>query len=263
MSEFFGTEAQIAVQKKLWAEHAEISRSPHLSNGGRILNVLDPDAIGWDRIHSLAEQYRAVGLTMVPLEQTLNKLRDLFGAESDLPYWQAFLGEPESVVDTCSAIIDRYDLPNGWRSESHVAPDARTVSAICDLNVACGVAPTPRYYLAGDVLPSVVTCVWDETDALAACAHATMRYHPQSRLAGTVFAGAVSVNPEFRRTGLGRATNAMLLRDSQSALGWQRVLEQAKQDNAASCSMIRSCGLLQDPDLVTIVINLSGEYLTR
>lgn len=263
MSDFFGTDAQIAVQKMLWADHAKISRSPYLSNGGRILNVLDPDAIGWDQVRSLVEKYQVVGLTMVPLQQTIEKLRKLFGTNVDLPYWQAFLGDAEPVVRTCSALVDQYHLPDGWRLESSESPNDDVIDALRDLNVACGVAPTPSYYLSGDAVPSLTTCVWDENGSLAACAHATMRYHPQSRLAGAVFAGAVSVGPEFRRKGLGVLTNAVLLRDSHSAFGWSRVLEQAKQDNAASCGMIRKCGLVRDADYVTIVVNLSGEYLTR
>jgi hypothetical protein len=81
--------------------------------------------------------------------------------------------------------------------------------------------------------------------------------------ANTLFAGAVSVAPLIRQKGLGTLTNAILLRDSQKMTGWTRVLEQAKEDNLPSCGMIRKCGLKQDPNLVTIVVNLSGEFITR
>ena len=33
--------------------------------------------------------------------------------------------------------------------------------------------------------------------------------------------------------------------------------------NTASCGMLKRFGLILDPDLVTIVINLSGAYVTR
>ncbi len=98
---------------------------------------------------------------------------------------------------------------------------------------------------------------------MAGCANATMRYHVQSRFAGALFAGAVSVDPAHRGKGLGSLVNAVLLRDSHRALGWRQVIEQARDDNRASCGMLRRCGLQGQPDLVTVGIQLGDGEFTR
>jgi hypothetical protein len=263
MNEYFGSPTQIAVQKRLFETHSEISASPYLANGGRILNILDPDALGWDQVRVLAERDLFIGLTAVPLQETLKKLRAVFGSDIAFPYWHAFLGNAKTVLKACDTVVASTELPKGWRAETISVPDDNVINAMRTLNTETGVLPTPTYYLKSKVVPSLTTCIWTETGALAACGNATMRYHPKSRFANTLFAGAVSVAPLIRQKGLGTLTNAILLRDSQKMTGWTRVLEQAKEDNLPSCGMIRKCGLEQDPNLVTIVVNLSGEYITR
>ena len=98
---------------------------------------------------------------------------------------------------------------------------------------------------------------------LIACAMGNMRYHADSELANCMFAGAVSVRASHRRRGLGNHVNAALLCDSRAAFGWTTVLEQAKADNFASVGMITKCGLTAVPDTVTIVVNLTGGFVSR
>ena len=124
-------------------------------------------------------------------------------------------------------------------------------------------APSPAYYLRGDEIPSMLTCLFDEDGKMAACASGTMRYHPKSKLAGWMFAGGVSVSPNHRRKQLGSCLNAALLVDSQKEFGWVGVLEQAKADNPASVGMIKRCGLQEAKDTVTVVVNLTGSTITR
>lgn len=263
MAEFSGSDLHIEVQKRLRATHSEIAKTPALANGGRMLNVIDIDAVGWDQIYAYAERDQIVGLTAVPLTETLNVLRTHFGDGVDFPFWQVFFGTPEPVLAACERIIDAYPIPTGWNLASIECPDMETVQQVQDLNEATGVAPTPAYFMRREVFPSITTCLWDDTGTLAACANATMRYHPAGRMAHHLFAGAVSVHPDHRRKGLGAVINAALLRDSHAAFHWHRVIEQAKADNAASCGMIGKCGLVMDPDVVTIAINLSSSELTR
>ncbi|MEP2027952.1 MAG: GNAT family N-acetyltransferase [Paracoccaceae bacterium] len=263
MSGFFGSPAQIAVQRRLFENHAEIAASPYLSNGGRILNILDPDALGWDIVRSYIKRDLFVGLTAVPLDKTLAKLRTLFGEHAEYPYWNVFLGKAPHVITTCEAVIGVNALPEGWRAETLNVPGDHVIDAMRVLNAETGVMPTPTYYLRSEVFPSLTTCVWSDSGALAACANATMRYHPKSRFANTLFAGGVSVAPEFRKRGLGALTNAILLRYSHALTRWTSVLEQAREDNLPSCAMIQKCGLAQDPILATIVVNLSGGNIIR
>ncbi len=263
MAEYFGDEHVVALQKAIRARAEDFSKQPLLSNGGRIINILDPDAYGWENVRLDAEYYGFIGLTMVDRVKTLTRLAQVFGAEMEFPYWEAFTGTPENVVLACEKIVDGITFPDGWALTSLTHPDEQTIDESQHLNQATGVAPTPAYYMRGDYVPSMLTCLWDQDGKLTACASATMRYHPNGPLSGWLFAGAVSVSPEHRRKGLGAYVNAKLLCDSHNAFNWNHILEQAKADNAASVGMITRCGLHQIPDLVTIVVNLTGGYLTR
>lgn len=263
MSEYMGTDNMIALQKSLRNRTAEFAQNPLLSNGGRIMNILDPAQYGWAKVRSAAERDGLVGLTMVDQDRTLSRLASLFGEEVECPFWQAFTGKPEDVLPACAGVVTDFAVPEGWRVESHINPDDDTIHAAQVLNKDTGVAPTPAYYLRGDQVPSMLTCVYETKGTMVACASGTMRYHPAGPLSGWLFAGGVSVRPQHRRTGLGSLVNARLLVDSQYAYNWVRALEQAKADNAGSVGMITRCGLRPNDGKVTIIINLTGSYVTR
>lgn len=263
MSEYMGSDALVSLQKAIFARAEEFQDNPLLSNGGRIMNILDPDAYGWPNVRKAAERDGIVGLTMVDRAPTLAALTDMFGAGADLPYWEAFTGAANAVLPACAEVIEAFSLPERWRLENVTAPDDATIHAAQLLNTETGVAPTPAYYLRGSHVPSLLTCVYDETGAMAACASATMRYHPEGPMAGWLFAGGVSVSDAHRRRGLGSYVNAVLLTESHRAFGWVAALEQAKADNAASVGMITRCGLRQDGDKITVIVNLNGGYITR
>lgn len=263
MTAYMGTDHAITLQKNLEARAAEISANPVLSNGGRILNILDPDAFGWQAVRHEACQFGFVGLTMVDKTKTLSRAAEVFGDTADLPYWEAFTGTPDKVRPACEEILSGTTLPDGWRTISATHPDEDTIRAAQILNSETGVAPQPAYYLRGHHLPSMLAGLRDSNGTLVACASATMRYHPDSALGGWLFAGSVSVHPDHRRKGLGVYVNAVLLCESLKTLGWTGVLEQAKADNTASVGMIRRCGLTCDPTRVTIVVNTTGSQVTR
>ncbi len=263
MSEYMGDHKAVALQKALRFRADEIAGNPLLSNGGRVMNILDPEAFGWDNVKSAARQDGFIGLTMVDRDTTLLRLAKEFDKDTAFPYWSAFTGTPDHVLSACAVVRSEISVPDGWTTTYPTHPDDRTIHQSQVLNSATGVAPTPAYYLRGDQIPSMLACLWDNNGALAACASGTMRYHPKSSLAGWFFAGAVSVSPAHRRMGLGSYVNAMLLEESQRVFNWSTVLEQAKGDNAPSVGMIARCGLRQPENKVTIVISTTGESITR
>jgi len=263
MAEYFGDDHIVAVQKTIRTRKKIYDNEPFLSNGGRILNVLDPDAYGWDKIHADVERNGLIGFTLVDRDKTLARSAKEFGPDIETPYWQAFTGAPEYVAPICEKIVSDYDLPKGWTLISLTHPDEDAIDQFQRLNQATGVAPLPAYYLRGEYIPSALTCLRDAQNTLVAGASAVMRYHPDGPLAGWLFAGSVSVDPAHRRKGLGVLVNAKLLADSHKAFGWACALEQAKADNAASVGMITRCGLQHVPGKATIVVNATGGYLTR
>jgi hypothetical protein len=263
LSENVGTESMTALQQSLRDRSAEFAANPFLSNGGRIMNIHDPDRYGWSNVRSAAERDGLVGLTMVDQDTTLLHLESMFGTDADLPFWQVFVGEPDDVLPACESVLRDITLPTGWRVESQTNPDDDTIEASRVLNTQTGVAPAPVYYLRGDHLPSMLTCIFDAAGRLAACACASIRYHPEGPLSGWIFAGGVSVSPDHRRKALGSYVNAALLADSQKAFNWKCALEQAKFDNTASVGMIKRCGLRAVDGKVTVIINLTGSFVTR
>jgi hypothetical protein len=90
MAEYFGDDHIIALQKAIRARSDIIAAQPLLPNGGRVLNILDPDAYGWDNLRTDAERYGFISLTMVDLGQTLARLVEEYGSDMEFPYWGVF-----------------------------------------------------------------------------------------------------------------------------------------------------------------------------
>ncbi len=263
MTEYCGDTDKIALQRAIRLRKNLFALEPALANGGRFMNVLDPEAYGWDRVRALAEEDGLIVLTMVDREATLEKARKVFGLEIDLPCWEVFTGPAAAVTAHCATEIAERTLPEGWTVTGDTHPDEDRIEQCQELNQATGVVPAPGYYLRGDDVPGFLTCIWTETGTLAACASGTMRYHPEGRLGGWFFAGGVSVDSKQRRLGLGTYANASLLTESCKAFGWTHVLEQAHGANDASIAMIRRSGLAPAPGKATIAVNLSGGRTTR
>ena len=263
MQHYYGSEKTIAAQKRLQEMHSDIAANPALSNGGRILNILDLEAVGMDRLADHARLFGFASVTAVPIEETLQRLTDHFGEAVDTSVWLAILGDAATVLPACRAIVDRFAMPSGWTLAHLDCPTDAEVEQIAALSLACEVAPAPLYFIRSEVFPHLTSCLWDDTGALVATAAASLRYHPDSRFGDAAFAGGVAVSADRRRMGLGKVINAAVLLESQTRFGWTRVLEQARADNAASRGMIRACGLREDPDLGTIAVNLTGEFITR
>ena len=263
MSEYFGDTQSISLQQAIRARAGELAANPLLANAGRWINVLDPNAYGWDNVRRDVERDGFLALTVVDRESALSSLAAEFGQDIAFPCWNSFTGQPDHILPICADVIAGASLPEGWTVSNHTHPEDHIIHASQELNQANGVAAFPAYYLRGEVVPSMLTCVWDGQGVMAACASSNMRFHAESRLTGWLFAGGVSVNPEHRRMGLGSFVNASLLQASHDAFSWSMVVEAAKADNAASVGMIKRCGLCLDLDRVSIGVNPGGGFTTR
>lgn len=263
MSEYFGDAQSVTLQKAIHARAGELAENPLLANAGRWVNVLDPDAYGWDNVRRDAERDGLLALTVVHRERALSRLAAEFGHDIAFPCWSSFTGSPDQVLPVCADVISASSLPEGWSVSNYTHPENEVIHASQVLNQANGVAAPPAYYLRGEAVPSLLTCVWDDDGEMAACASSNMRFHSESLLSGWLFAGGVSVNPEHRRKGLGTLVNASLLQASYEAFGWVMVVEAAKADNPASVGMISRCGLTLNPDRVSIAVSIGGGFVTR
>lgn len=98
---------------------------------------------------------------------------------------------------------------------------------------------------------------------MIACANGSMRYHADSRMAGTYYVGSVSVAPSERGKGLGTLVTALLIRDGVNAFGIRAATGVAQPTNAPSRAMLMKCGLVHDPGRATVIYNRSGGFHTR
>lgn len=261
VAEYVGTTLQVSIQKRMRERHVWIEDTPEIANGGRTLNFLDPDKMGWSRVGDLTQEDGVAVFMALPLEETRVNLQERLGANWRTPHWDVFFGNAEPVLEACNSVMSSFALPVGWRIDSLDTPTERQIDDIQNLNIVVGIAPYPAYYCRGDVVPCVSTCIWDDKGQLVATAMANYRYHPNSRLKGHLYAGSVSVLPDCQGMGLGKMANAALLVHSHRIVGWATALEQVKPDNVPSRRMIEACGLTKSQELATIfAINSDDQF---
>lgn len=263
MAEYTGTDLQIDVQKRLRDRQQWIAKTPEVAHGGRILNFLNAEKLGWDRVSELTRQDRVAVFTAVPLESTLLSLKRAFGAGWEMPHWNVFFGEANVVLEASAQIVDAIALPAGWHLESVDCPSDQQIDEIQATSIENGIAPYPAYYSRGEVVPCTTSMLTDDKGQLVATASANYRYHPESRFKQHLFAGSVAVSKNHRRRGFGKLLNAEVLIQSHHRYAWVTAIEQARPDNVPSRAMIEACGLVKNPDLVTIAAIASDEDFTR
>ncbi|MCB1381216.1 MAG: GNAT family N-acetyltransferase [Alphaproteobacteria bacterium] len=262
MSDFFGNAAQITLQRRIRDRADRIAAAPVLANGGRLMVVVDPDKLGWDEVRALAEEDGVLGLGPGSYAQLAQGISRTFSGGWDWPHWECWSADWPTVEAATSATIAAR-LPHGWQIEAATHPDPTTIAAAQALAEACGVAPLPGYYLAGHDIDSVLVTIRDAGGRVLATAHGDMRYHPDSPMGGTLWAGVVAVDPTARSGGLGRRANAEALRAAQNAFGWTRVVEFARPANILSSRVIRSCGMALHGDWCVFVVTPRGMEFTR
>ena len=263
MAEFYGTEFQVSVQKRMQERQSWLEATPGAANGGRLLNFPDPEAVGWDRISELFAEDRVLSLTAQSLDHLMPVLTKRFGENLNYPIWDVFFGDASEVTTKCHAILESNPISTGWRLKCFTAPRDDVIEEVQVLNMATGVAPYPAFYMRGEASPCMTSCLWDDGGILVATASASYRYHSEGRLAGYVFNGSVSVSPNCRGQGLAKVVNAAVLLDSQKAFNWTRCLAQVQADNIASRKMIEACGLRMSDTLKTIAVIGSNAPFTR
>ncbi|MGB5556910.1 MAG: GNAT family N-acetyltransferase [Paracoccaceae bacterium] len=260
MADYMGSEASIALQKRIHARRSMIENSPWIASGGRVMIYVEPDATTWPSARALAEEDGFLALVVMDREQLDAAVAHGLGDGWRTDYWDAFLGAPPEVLAASRRVVDTTPLPAGWRLDATLAPNHDEIDQVQRLNLATGVSPNPAVVGA---CPTLSVMVRDSAGELVASAAACMFFHPQSRLGGTVFVGLVSVDPKARGKGLGKLANARALIDSHAAMGWTQATEFVAADNPASRAMVAASGLTVDAGLVTAIATRGAERFTR
>lgn len=263
MPEFIGTGNSIAIQKRLQNRQSRIACSPDLANGGRVLHFLDPETTGWNRVAELALEDGLAGFPVVPFDQTVAQIERHLGAHWKTPVWHALLGSDDQVLTSCDQVVRSVGVPDSWQVEMNDCPTDNQIAEVQALNHQTGVSPYPAYYMRSEAVPVLTAGLRDAVGALVATASVAYRYHSDSRLAGHVFAGMVSVSEDHRGLGMGKLINALVLIESQRRFAWKVATEQVAPDNVTSRAMIVACGMDHSAKLTSIAATNSGERFSR
>ena len=251
----------LSTEDRLHRDKEWIARTPGLANGGIALAVVEPDTVGWPKIASLLDDYGFIAFAGAEKQTVFDQIRERLGDEGDLPYWDSFTASALEALSASDGIIQSSD--NAFTLASDQFPDGDTIREVVSLNREVGVSPLPAWYMQGEGPPSLTSWIRSIDGRMIACANGSMRYHSDSRMAGTYYVGSVSVSPSNRGKGLGTLVTALLIRDGVRAFDPTAVTGIAQPTNIPSRAMLTKCGLVHDPSRATVIYNRSGAFHTR
>lgn len=254
-------QGDFSTEDRLRRDKEWIARTPGLANGGIALAVVEPDTVGWSKIASLLDDYGFIAFAGADKRTVFDQIRERLGDDGDLSYWDSFTASASAALSASDSIIQ--SSSDAFTLASDQIPDGETISEVVSLNREDGVSPLPAWYMQGEGPPSLTSWIRSMDGRMIACANGSMRYHSNSRLAGTYYVGSVSVSPSNRGKGLGTLVTALLFRDGVRAFGPKAVTGIAQPTNIPSRAMLRKCGLVHDLSRATVIYNRSGAFHTR
>lgn len=263
MPEYVGDDALVATQARIRDRQGRFANAPWFSNGGRIVNYVDPKPETWPQAREIAETDGLLGLPCVPRDGVEAMVETHLGPGWTPHYWEVFLGEAADVLPVCKEVIDSVALPDGWQVKAVLRADPDTVDAVQALNVATGLAPYPAYFMRGDGPPTLTVVIRARDGRLVATSSYCMRYHAQSRFGGIAFVGLVSVDASCRGMGLGKLANALAHVHGHRQIGCSGMMQFAAPDNTASHRMIGACGLTHHPEQVFAIVTRTTDRPSR
>lgn len=254
-------QGDVSTEDRLHCDKDWIACTPGLANGGIALAVVEPETVGWPKIASLLDDYGFIAFAGADKQTVFDQIRERLGDEGDLPYWDSFTASVSEVMSVCDGIVEFSG--NAFALTSDQVPDGDTIREVVSLNREVGVSPLPAWYMQGEGPPSLTSWIRSPDGHMIACANGSMRYHSDSRMAGTYYVGSVSVSPAKRGKGLGTLVTALLIRDGIRAFDPTSVTGVAQPTNMPSRAMLMKCGLVHDPGRATVICNRSGAFHTR
>lgn len=254
-------QADITTEVRLYRDRDWIKATAGVANAGIALAIVEPENIGWPKISSLLEEYGFIAFAAADKRTMFDQIRTNLGDVEDLPYWDSFTAPVSDALLNCEGIVGT--LGDAFALQSDQSPKAKTIQAVISLNREVGVSPLPEWYMCGEGPPSLTSWVRSADGHMIACANGSMRYHADSRLAGTYYVGSVSVAPSERGNGLGTLVTALLIRDGVHAFTPTAITGIAQPTNAPSRAMLMRCGLVHDPSRATVIFNRSGAFHTQ
>ncbi|MEQ8783701.1 MAG: GNAT family N-acetyltransferase [Roseibium album] len=259
MAGFFGTAQQMALQAVAEDAHEWTMSTPGACDPGRFLGTDNPDAFGWDTIIEIVKRDGAFGFRLIQAADTAEISRKLQENECRIDFWDVFVANRKDATVATLEVIS-LGLPKGYsyRPEPHQAADQKMleVQAFMAEN---GIAPFSGTKLAGLDGPAVTIAIEDESNSLAAVAHAYFPHNKYSRYNRWAWGGLVAVSPSHRGMGLGKIVNAKMVSECFSRFDADFIYELVAASNIPSRKMIEASGLALDPMAKCGIAMSSGE----
>jgi RimJ/RimL family protein N-acetyltransferase len=254
-------QSDLSTEDRLRRDKDWIACTPGLANGGIALAVVEPETVGWQKLASLLDDYGFIAFAGADKRTVFDQIREQLGDEGELPYWDSFSASALEVMPVSEGIVEL--TGDALILASDQSPDLETITEVVSLNQEVGVSPLPVWYMQGEGPRSLTSWIRSPDGRMIACANGSMRYHADSRMAGTYYIGSVSVSPAIRGKGLGTLVTALLMRDGVRAFSPKAVTGVAQPTNMPSRAMLTRCGLVHDPSRATVIYNRSGAFHTR
>jgi len=259
MSDYIGTETQVALQRKCVDQHARIMASRGAVQTARMCGTDDPDRYGWDRLAEALEEDGFVGFRLLRRDHLANVHAWVDKCGAQLDCWDVFTAEAATIAVRPDPKMPRdYTILRGPEAvERGLLPEIQSCMA------AQGVAPMPAPFLRGDLGPCSLAAILDSDGRVVCTAFSHFPHNAHSPYRNWAWSGLVATMPEARGQGLAVAAHVAVLKGIVGAHGAERAYALARPENAASVRMLEKCGMTHMADRVSCMARLGAARLTR
>ena len=247
---YFGTEAQISLQRRAEELYDWLYDTPGCCHPGRFCGTDDQNLLGWPTIEATLRRDKIFGFRLRPSTER-QAISDRLGALGyQLHTWNVFVADAQDALSASRNHVESL-LPDDL-SEHVLSRDDSDAQAqeIQEFMAENGIAPFSARLLRGDLGPAATPYIRDSANRVVACAHAYLPHNRHSVYRSTAWIGLVAVADEQRGRRLGTRVNARAICLAMEALGATSVYELVAADNEASRRMVESCGPRLRPDLI-------------
>ncbi len=261
--EFFGNEAQRALQRRGWALWTIVGDEPRFSYNGRVVGQHSIAMSDLPRVVAFAELQGATVSSFIPAKQEADMRAALADQGLDTDCWEQLLGAAETVTSSRAIVADK-GLPVGF-SYADLTPD--TAAAVredfAEVALSCGVLPPAPAALMGRTRRGYATMVLDAEGRVAATAGAVMENHPDSALGDAAWWGMLATRTDCRGLGFARLLGARAIVAMVERYGTKRFYSGVRTDNDASQRLCRGIGIASCDCVSLAAIDPSFGPLTK
>lgn len=244
---YFGTEQQIALQRRSEELYEWICSTKGCCNAGRFCGVDDPESLGWDAIAEIVRRDGVVGFRLISSDQVSRVSNELAALGARWDAWEVFVASAEASKNAARSILAT-GTPSGLTEDELSASSSHDeLRGIQTFISEAGIAPFSGSMLNGQQGPARTKILRSSGGDVVACAHVYLPHNRYSHYHTWAWGGLVAVAPSQRRRGLGKWINARAVLAAVDELHAESIYELVASDNTPSRLMVESCGFQREP----------------